>query len=191
MMRRLSLVAVILLAACQMQAPKGAEPAPQPGLVTTGLAAAEPIAVTPLGPAPAPAAKPAAQSPGTKPEAAEAIPVQVPDKSTPRPRPRPAGLGKPATKPTPQASVPEEASAPPISPEQALCEKSKGMWAASDAGGNVCVHKTRDGGKVCHRKSDCQGECLARSNTCAPIMPLMGCNDVLQANGSEVTLCLQ
>lgn len=190
-MRRLSLLAVILLAACQMQAPKGAEPAPQPG-----LAAEEAITVTPLGTAPGKTEAASTAGTGTPPKAgppavAEQIPVQVPDRSTPRPKPRPADLGKPGAKPTPQASTPEEAPAPPISPEQALCEKSAGMWATLESGGNVCVHRTRDGGKVCHRKRDCQGECLSRSNTCAPIMPLMGCNDVLQANGTEVTLCLQ
>ena len=31
---------------------------------------------------------------------------------------------------------------------------------------------------------------LARSGTCAPITPMFGCNDILQDDGREVTLCL-
>lgn len=183
-MRRLCLAVAMLLAACQMQAPKAVEANPP-----AGLAAEEAITVTPLG---ASEAKPASSA---KSLAEKESAVQVPTGATPRPKPRPAGLTatKPApaaAKAVPQASAPAEPP-PPVSPEQALCQKSGGVWAASDSGGNVCVHRTRDGGKVCHRKTDCQGECLARSNTCAPIMPLMGCNDVLQTNGSEVTLCLQ
>ena len=50
--------------------------------------------------------------------------------------------------------------------------------------------RTRDGGKSCKRERDCEGLCLARSRTCAPIQPLFGCNDILQDNGVMVTLCI-
>jgi hypothetical protein len=53
-----------------------------------------------------------------------------------------------------------------------------------------CIRQTRDGGKQCDSKTDCQGECLARSRTCAPIQPLFGCNAVLMDNGAEVSLCI-
>jgi hypothetical protein len=33
--------------------------------------------------------------------------------------------------------------------------------------------------------------CLARSGTCAPIMPLFGCNEVLDKQGRRVTLCIE
>ena len=60
-----------------------------------------------------------------------------------------------------------------------------------NSSGHVCVHTTRDSGKSCRKKGECQGECLATSGTCSPIIPLVGCNDILQADGSQVTLCLQ
>jgi hypothetical protein len=59
-----------------------------------------------------------------------------------------------------------------------------------DNGAYLCQKKTRDGGKQCRAKGDCQGECLALSGTCAPVMPLLGCNDILDAQGRRMTLCL-
>ena len=156
-----------LLAACQMQTPKAGQ-----GDATSALAS-QAIVVTPLDAAP--------------PAAAPDTAVQVPDKTTPRPKPRPADSAAPA--PPPVASEPAPL---PASPEQALCEKAGGQWSGSgDSTGHVCVHATRDSGKFCRKKTDCQGQCLARSHTCAPIQPLMGSNAILQPNGSEVTLCLQ
>jgi hypothetical protein len=86
----------------------------------------------------------------------------------------------------------EEVSAPPpASPEQARCIRSGGTWAtAGKSGAKACVTLTRDGGKACTRQSQCEGYCLARSGTCAPITPMFGCNDILQDDGREVTLCL-
>ncbi|WP_151717212.1 hypothetical protein [Gemmobacter serpentinus] len=93
----------------------------------------------------------------------------------------------------PEAPAPEEEAAPaaPKSPMQLACEKSRGTWR--DTGGKgikSCVFSTRDGGKSCRRESDCDGACLARSGTCAPLKPLFGCNDILQADGRQVTLCI-
>jgi hypothetical protein len=161
----LSVVFGLALAACQMQAPKAGD--------GTSALASEAVVVTPLDAAP----------PAAAPDAA----VQVPAKTTPRPEPRPANTATPA--PAPVASEP---APPPVSPEQATCEKAGGQWSGSNGStGHVCVHATRDSGKFCRKKTDCQGQCLAQSHTCAPIQPLMGCNAILQANGSEVTLCLQ
>ena len=188
-MRPLARLAAVLslLAACQMQTPA---PGPVPAADTLPLAS-DTIAVTPLGPA-----KPAATV--AAPQTGAPVAVQVPGKTTPRPTPRPAprpnALGSAQTQTAPAASAPAAtpAPAPIVSPEQALCEKSRGQWSASGSStGHVCVHTTRDSGKACHRKGDCQGECLAQSGTCSPITPLMGCNDILQADGTEVTLCLQ
>lgn len=192
-MRLLARICVLLtlLAACQMQlpqkeAPKSAAPAATGEAVTPLVG--EAIAVTPLdGPAPATAA------PG-KP-AASAVTVEVPDKTTPRPKPRPSDST--ATAAASQSQTPTQTPAPeaapkPVPPEQALCEKAGGQWAEMPgSSGRICVHRTRDGGKACRSKRDCQGECLARSGSCSPITPLVGCNDILQADGTEVTLCLQ
>ncbi len=159
------LLLAILLLACQGTAPDG-----------TGLAT-EAIAVTPLD---APSAAPVAAS--ATPDAGQ------PGASTPHPKPKPAALAdQPAQPATPAATEPE----PPKSAEQLLCEKAKGLWlSAGDTGANYCASLTRDGGKACHRKGDCQGQCLARSGTCAPITPLYGCNDILEKDGGEVTMCI-
>lgn len=52
-----------------------------------------------------------------------------------------------------------------------------------------CFIQPRDAGKPCSRKSDCQGECLARSGTCSPVIPLLGCHEVLLNSGLRVTEC--
>jgi hypothetical protein len=55
----------------------------------------------------------------------------------------------------------------------------------------ICQFTTRDGGKRCTRESQCEGLCLARSGTCAPVEPLMGCHDILQDNGTRATQCIE
>ena len=125
-------------------------------------------------------------------------PLDAPDGAAPmtgatpaHPKPRPDTLAEPdaLAEPTvePVASEPEA----PKSPAQLLCEKSGGQWAvAGETGAYICVSLTRDGGKLCRKKGDCQGLCLARSGTCAPFTPLFGCNDVLEKDGRRVTLCI-
>lgn len=97
-----------------------------------------------------------------------------------------------APEPTEEVAAVPTAQAPaPSSPEEARCLKSGGSWAtAGDSGAKACVRLTRDGGKSCTRQSQCEGFCLARSRTCAPITPMFGCTEILQDDGREVTLCL-
>jgi hypothetical protein len=103
---------------------------------------------------------------------------------------QPAPASDEAAPAVPEATV-EVAPAPPASPEEARCLKTGGTWAsAGQSGAKACVTLTRDGGKACTRQSQCEGYCLARSGTCAPITPMFGCNDILQDDGREVTLCL-
>ena len=94
----------------------------------------------------------------------------------------------------PDEVPPPEAPAPARvvkSPGQLACERRGGSYARAGAGGAfVCVRATRDGGKQCRKESDCESACLARSRTCSPITPLLGCNDILQNDGRRVTLCL-
>lgn len=192
-------MAVTLLAACQMQVPKTSTP-------TSDLTPLAPdtISVTTLDSAPASQGKtvPTVVAPAVSVPAVPAItvPVQVPTKTTPRPMPRPKGMAAATTSaktsaktpPTPQETAAPAAPPPPIPPEQAICQKAGGQWSTVAASsGRICVHRTPDSGKACRRKSDCQGQCLAQSGTCAPISPLMGCNDILQADGTRMTLCLQ
>jgi hypothetical protein len=99
----------------------------------------------------------------------------------------------PPTPPEPQADAAPAvtpAAAPP-SPEQLVCERRGGRFMqAGQTGAMACVRTTRDAGQQCRRGSDCEGVCLARSGTCAPLAPLFGCHEILQNDGSRVTQCL-
>lgn len=168
-MRRF-LIALVLLAACQTSPPTSGDGG-------SALATDE-ITVTSLdGPA-AP----------TGPAAADTEPAAATD-----------GTPRAAADPTAQAAPSDEAAPPadegPKAPKpaaQVLCENSGGQWAvAGESGAFACVKPTRDGGKVCKKQGDCQGMCLARSGSCAPFMPLLGCNEVLDKDGRRVTLCIE
>ncbi|MDZ4395961.1 hypothetical protein [Cypionkella sp.] len=109
-----------------------------------------------------------------------------------------AGLpdpAQPAATPVSEQTAPEtpaeEVPARMLSAEELACAKSGGQWSvAGKAGGMSCVRVMKDAGKSCRKQSDCEGSCLARSNSCAPIAPLFGCNEILQDNGAMVTLCI-
>lgn len=77
------------------------------------------------------------------------------------------------------------------SKEQNTCEKRGGNWGnAGKSNLKTCIKRTKDAGKQCRKQGDCDSVCLARSGTCAPVDPLFGCNEVLQKDGSRVTLCI-
>ncbi len=74
---------------------------------------------------------------------------------------------------------------------KAQCESDGGTFGpGGKTGGLVCRKTPADAGKSCTKQSDCSTQCLARSQTCAPLEPLFGCNEVLSANGARMTLCL-
>jgi hypothetical protein len=111
----------------------------------------------------------------------------------------PAGAGEQGTaaaEVSPEAAQPAQPAAepaPPVvkSPAEIACEKLGGRLVRVGTGlATACQRVMRDAGKSCRRKSDCEGECLARSGTCAPLAPLFGCNDVLQDDGRQVSLCI-
>lgn len=104
-----------------------------------------------------------------------------------------AGAEAIAEAPTVPAPKPDLAETPvtPKSEAQLACEKKGGKWFKIGEGNKfACVRVTKDAGKRCERESQCDGVCLARSNTCSPFKPLYGCNEILQDNGARVTLCL-
>lgn len=186
------LLALALLAACQMSLP-GGERAPAPPVTTNPVTGGTITTTTLDAPTPAPTAA-ATASPATatdpRPQARTATAAPLAD-------PVAAPVAAPAT--APGGTSPTGAAAPVTpeipavlkSPSQIACEKDRGTWARAGAGGGMsCIYQTRDGGKRCDSKDDCQGECLARSRTCSPIRPLFGCNAVLLDTGAEVTLCL-
>lgn len=102
--------------------------------------------------------------------------------TTPDPAPEPEPVAAPAAPPPPAEK----------SASQQACERRGGDWVvAGTTGTMICQTLQPDAGKQCRRDSDCAGQCLARSNSCAPVAPLFGCNEVLQDNGQRVTLCIE
>ncbi|MFC2969856.1 hypothetical protein [Acidimangrovimonas pyrenivorans] len=91
--------------------------------------------------------------------------------------------GPPKLAPVGQASV---------DAAKARCEATSGSFgpAPGGKGGMICFHKTRDAGKICTAGSQCEGQCLARSGTCAPVTPLMGCQEILLGGGVRMTQCI-
>ena len=74
--------------------------------------------------------------------------------------------------------------------EKAACEARNGRWSQR-GGGFFCATQPSDGGKSCRTGDDCIGACLARSMTCSPIKPLVGCNEVVTGAGLVVTECVE
>lgn len=164
------MAACLALAACQTALPGGTAGAPVANAITGGE-----IEVTALDETPAEAA--------SDPAVAEAVAGETA-----------AGAASEAA-PAVDAEVPEAA---PVAPEvlksdaQRACEKKGGRWTQlGNSITHTCVKVTRDSGKQCTRESQCESRCLARSGTCAPFDPLLGCNEILQDNGARVTLCIE
>ena len=170
----LALGLAALLSACQITGDRTAGPDD----VTPNAVAGDAIEVTALD---SPPAAPPAEAAGT-----EAAQVQT------APAPAKAEATEPATVPAPQPDLAAEVPEPPKSEQQIACERKKGRWSSTGRGNlRVCVFTTRDGGKQCTRESQCDGVCLARSGTCSPVKPLLGCNEILQDNGARATLCIE
>jgi len=167
----LALIALVL-AGCQLATPGGgsADRAPEtlPGAV---------IEVAPLAALPAAAAGSAVAT----------------DETATRPLARPAAAGGAAA--VAAGDPPGAEATPPPGPASALalaCEDDGGTWASAGVGDlRVCLYRTRDAGTACRRESDCEGQCLARSGTCSPIRPLLGCHEILKENGARVTQCIR
>lgn len=173
-----ALLALAVLGGCdQLGIGKDATADPDaPATVITG----EAIEVTALdAPSAGAATSPETAAPEAKPS--EAAAPEAPPAAPP-------AAEAPATEPPAAETAPPP---PPKPPQQIACEKKGGQWAtAGQSGIKTCLARTRDSGKRCTRGTQCQGECLARSNTCAPYKPLFGCNDILQDDGRRVTLCI-
>jgi hypothetical protein len=122
----------------------------------------------------------AALSEATVPDGAAA---PAPDAEAP-----PAAEGADTAPPAAEAPPPEVVK----SPTQIACEKGGGRFVSSGTKQSfACVRPTRDGGKRCNRESDCQGLCLARSQTCSPFTPVFGCQEILNDRGLRMTQCVQ
>ena len=183
----LALGLAALLAACQTGLP-GAGSASGDGVTPNAVLGSD-IEVTTLdGPLPDPATLPEAASTAARQEA------PPPAGKEPEPAPVPAPLPETAEDASGTATPPDDTApaAAPKSDSQIACERKRGQWMATGIGElRTCVFNTRDSGKRCTRESDCEGLCLARSGTCAPFRPMLGCNEILQDNGARVTLCIE
>ncbi len=160
----------------------GAAPTPTP-----------PVKPAPVKPTPA---KPAAPSPtkaGAEKPPASGVGAPIPEGTIgtpPKIVPSPPEV-TPEVTPEAAPEIPPPEASIPTSAEGIACVKRGGVWGKAGATGLMaCVNTTRDGGKQCRRDRDCEGACLARSRTCAPITPLFGCHEILQDDGRQVTLCI-
>jgi hypothetical protein len=128
----------------------------------------------------------------------------LPDTGRRAPPRRPATAGANASPPVRPAATVAPTGPPPLPvpstvfgqqmQEQARnqCAQAGGRLGRRGASGALtCFIQPRDAGKICSRASDCQGACLARSGTCSPVIPLLGCHEVLLDSGRRVTECLE
>ncbi len=75
--------------------------------------------------------------------------------------------------------------------QRSQCEENGGRWASGGESGRlVCYLVTKDANKTCSRAGDCEGLCLARSRSCAPLTPFFGCHEILGERGDIQTLCI-
>lgn len=178
-----------MLAGCQGGSPFG--PAQPGGEAAAAGAAPEAIEVTALD-APAASADGAAT-----PDAAPSAPADVAEGAA-VPAADAAAEAAPADTAATDAAAPGAAALAEPPPEavktpgQIACEKSRGRYVrVGNSTAYTCVHTTRDGGKTCRKASDCEGLCLARSRTCSPFTPVLGCQEILQQDGLRVTQCVE
>ena len=88
------------------------------------------------------------------------------------------------------ASAPEAAPVPALVTEaRAQCERDGGTWTSRGSALFTCYRPTRYANKTCAAGSDCEGLCLARSRTCSPITPFLGCHEILTDGGTRATQC--
>jgi len=74
--------------------------------------------------------------------------------------------------------------------QRAACDAKGGRYGPGGKSGLVCYLTTRDGNQSCSKATDCEGLCLAPSRSCAPVQPLLGCNEILDEQGTRSTICI-
>lgn len=192
--RPMTMLAVLLmLAGCELALPGTGTGTSTPEQTANVMTGGE-IEVTVLDDAPK------VLGPGTEPAMAEQItPENLQSQSAePAVATEPDAPDGAAAAETPPVAEAPSVEVTPVAPTeiksdaQTVCEKKGRTWAKLPGSTvHLCVRLTKDSGKRCTQKSQCSGECLARSGTCAPVDPMVGCNEVLQDNGARVTLCIE
>ncbi len=179
---RVWLIAVLMLAlgGCQMALPgKSGKAEVSENPITGGQ-----IEVTSLDDA-APAAPPSVEDAAASAATLAEAPAAAPGSKTAQPE---------TTAEEPAPKVETAAPVAPVAIKSAAhlaCEKRRGVWSSTGAGkAAFCQTPTRDGGKSCRAASDCTGYCLAKSGTCAPVSPMLGCHDILDDAGRMLTQCI-
>lgn len=76
-----------------------------------------------------------------------------------------------------------------LAQQRAACQREGGNFMPRGTGFFACVFQTQDAGRQCDEASDCEGACLARSRTCAPMQPIFGCQEVFTMPGRRETVC--
>ncbi|NRA98413.1 MAG: hypothetical protein HRU32_01130 [Rhodobacteraceae bacterium] len=75
--------------------------------------------------------------------------------------------------------------------QEQQCVDQGGTFSPGPKGSMVCLMETGEGTQSCTTANDCSGACLARSRTCSPIMPLLGCNEIITSDGLAITQCIE
>lgn len=136
---------------------------------------------------------PATESPDTVvPEFSEtsetAIEADLSDVDIATPDPEPA-----AAPPVEEAPEEKTETLPPaVLAQQKACLRRGGRFAPASPGSPFrrCITVPKDANRQCTTGADCEGVCLARSRTCAPVVPLVGCHVVILDSGIPVEQCL-
>ena len=104
--------------------------------------------------------------------------------------PEPEAKENRETEPDPEPGTEEPEPEDRNAEARAQCLKKGGSFAKTRAGGFVCVTNTSDALKTCTKSSQCEGACLARSRSCSPVAPLIGCHEILTDSGRLATVCI-
>jgi len=79
-----------------------------------------------------------------------------------------------------------------LADRQKACERRGGNWGLTPGkAAFTCYRQLSDANQTCATERACQGLCLARSRTCAPIEPMFGCHEILTSDGVRQTLCIE
>ncbi|WP_435258003.1 hypothetical protein ACSBLW_18140 [Thioclava sp. FR2] len=184
----LGLALSLILSACQLPLANGDTVDGGVNPITGGAVETTSLDAAPATDTPADVAKPKSDDGGNEKPADMPTPKPRPvvDPAKTKDAPEPAKLDQ-----APAPPAPTPAAAAPKSASQLACEKAKGVWTLAGSGSAAfCQKPTRDGGKLCRASTDCEGYCLARSRTCAPITPMFGCQDILNEDGRMLTQCI-
>jgi len=102
----------------------------------------------------------------------------------------PDSKGEAEANPAPEPTSKPEPKADRNAAARAKCLAGGDLFSKTKTGAFVCVSRTRDSGKTCTGSGQCEGSCLARSGTCSPVTPLVGCHDIVTDNGGMSTVCI-